>query len=86
MKTKKYYTLLESINGALFTPEFGDYEKDVVEDERDDMKARAELTDDGTHTEYKIIRTGETQTEIDNEIARINSALYTEQMENLREK
>lgn len=53
-KRRKYYTLCERTPGQLFAPQFGDYNKQVVIQERRDMK------DSGSFikgTEFEIIET-----------------------------
>jgi hypothetical protein len=68
-KRRVYYTLLSrEPHSKRWVIEFGDYDRNVVRDERDDMK-------DGDYCDhaFKIITTGETQAEIDAEVARLNA-------------
>ena len=72
MANRKYHTLL-SIDGSPGCPwgiEFGDYDLDTVKEEW------AELRDRGwKRGELKIITTGDTQAEIEAEVARLNEGL-----------
>lgn len=68
-KRRVYYTLLSrGPDDTRWAIEFGDYDRNAVRDERDDMK-------DGHYCDhaFKIITTGETQAEIDAEVARLNA-------------
>ena len=64
----KYYTLIIKENG-IWSPQFGDPDKEAVKDERADW-----LHNDDTLTaaDVKIIRTGSFQSEIDAKIKAIN--------------
>lgn len=68
-KRRVYYTLLSrEPHSTRWAIEFGDYDREVVRQERDDLK-------DGDYCDhaFKIITTGETQAEIDAEVARLNA-------------
>jgi hypothetical protein len=68
-RNRTYYTLLSrEPHSKRWCIEFGDYSRSVVRQERDDMK-------DGDYCDhaFKIIETGETQAEIDAEVARLNA-------------
>lgn len=66
MSNKSYYTLLMFVDGKWFI-HFGDYEKEVVEDELADFK------DSAPKAKLKIIRTGDSQAAIDAKVAELNS-------------
>lgn len=57
----KYYTLLGRNKGTTFEIVFGDYDKQCVIDERQDMK---DSYDNGGYTIYRIICTGDKQSDI----------------------
>lgn len=65
MKTKSYYTLL-ILEAGKWSIHFGDYDKEVVEDEKADCK------DSDPKAKMKIIRTGDTQAEINEAVATLN--------------
>jgi hypothetical protein len=64
---KKYYTLVTNEDGAGWAPQFGDYDREVVEAEVEDSY------DDIPRRYVKIIRTGDSQAEIDAAIAKLNA-------------
>lgn len=67
---KPYFTLVERTPDGPWGPQFGDYDKQCVEDERADMlyagagRIRAK--------DLRIVRSGDTQAEIDAAIAKLN--------------
>lgn len=65
--SKPYYTLIVKYERTTDCWEiaFGDYDKETVKDERDDMEDTCAAT--------KIIRTGDTQVEIAAEVNRLNA-------------
>jgi hypothetical protein len=65
MKTKSYYTLLILEAGKWYI-HFGDYDKEVVEDEKADVK------DSDPKAKLKIIRTADAQAAIDAAVADLN--------------
>jgi prophage DNA circulation protein len=69
MTERKYYTLCERTPGGLWHPQFGDYNKQVVIQERRDMKD-SQLFIKGT--EFTIIATSSTQKMINEAIAQLN--------------
>lgn len=64
---RPYYTLVE-IGIGYASPEFGDYSRKVVADEMADMKRRT----DPRLAKYKIVKSGDTQAEIDDAIAELD--------------
>lgn len=65
--SKAYYTLLVQYEkGDQWSAAFGDYDRDVVEQEKED--------DYGDAHKARIVRTGDTQAAIDTEVTRMNSA------------
>lgn len=67
---RKYYTLCERTPGQLWAPQFGDYSKAVVVQERADMK------DSGSFikgTEFTIITTSGSQQMISEAVAQLNA-------------
>lgn len=62
---RKYYTLCERLPGERWTPEFGDYCRRVVEQERKDCSREI-------GTEFKIIQTDDNQASINAAVARLN--------------
>jgi len=65
-KTKSYYSLLILQDGK-WSIHFGDYDRQVVEDERDDCK------DSDPKAKMKIISTGDSQAAIDAKVSELNS-------------
>jgi len=65
--TKPYYTLVvrDADNPLYWSPEFGDYDKSVVEDERIAMM-------DDPFVKVRIIRTMDDQASIDAAVAALN--------------
>lgn len=61
----KYHTLLTMENGRWYI-QFGDYDKDVVKQEKED---------DYSGFKTKIITTGDSQEAIDKKVAELNAAL-----------
>lgn len=68
-KRRKYYSLLERQPGQLFTPEFGDYIKAVVVQERADMKHSGSFI---KGTEFMIVETNGTQKQLTEKVDAIN--------------
>lgn len=76
MPNKPYFTLLgavsvPSMNATHWEIIFGDYDRETVEDERDDIK-------DGSdeYVSYKIIKTLDHQSCIDDKVAELNSDYF----------
>lgn len=65
MKTKFYYTLL-ILEAGKWSIHFGDYDKEVVQDEMADVK------DSEPKAKCKIIRTGDAQSAIDAAVNELN--------------
>lgn len=59
----KYYSVLTLANGA-WSVQFGDYDREVAEDEQQEYKDKGEKT--------KLICTGDTQAEIDHYVKEVN--------------
>jgi hypothetical protein len=66
---KKYYTLAIKPNfeGAIWGPQFGDYDREVVAQELEDTKDQWLKG-----SKFKIIKTGDKQADIDAKIAELN--------------
>ena len=67
---RKYYTLCTREDGV-WAPQFGDYSREVVEQERDDYR-------DSSHQTYKardlrIITSGDKQADINAAVAKLNA-------------
>lgn len=67
---KPYFTLAERTPDGPWGPQFGDYDKEVVEDERRDMLYSGAGRLRGK--DLRIVRSGDTQAEIDAAIAKLN--------------
>lgn len=67
--TRKYYTLCERTPGQLYAPQFGDYNKQVVIQERADMKESGSFI---KGTEFTIICTSGTQAMISEAVNQLN--------------
>ena len=68
-KRRAYFTLLsKGPDDDRWSIEFGDYDRNTVRDERDDMK-------DGHYCDhrFRIIETGDTQAELDAAVALLNA-------------
>lgn len=67
--TKRYFTLVVREAGV-WAPQFGDYDREVVEEERE-----VSLYSDSTlrRADCKIITSGDRQADIDAAIAKLNS-------------
>lgn len=65
-KTKSYYSLL-ILEAGKWSIHFGDYDREVVEDEQADVK------DSQPKVKTKIISTGDSQAAIDAKVAELNS-------------
>lgn len=72
MANRKYFSLLsiDGTPGCKWAIEFGDYDLQTVEDERDDYRDRGWKA-----KELKIITTGDTQAAIDAAVAELNKDL-----------
>jgi hypothetical protein len=66
-KTKSYYSLLILQDGK-WCIHFGDYDRQVVEDEKQDFQESY-----GAACKMKIISTGDSQPDIDAKVAELNS-------------
>lgn len=64
---RKYYTLIVRVKGETWSPQFGDYSRAVVAQEKDDTKK-----DWPRGTEFKIIATDGKQASITEAVRRIN--------------
>lgn len=70
---RTYYTLVtrDWNDGAKamgpWTPQFGDYDREVVQDERE------EYLNEYAASDLKIVTSGDTQAEIDERIAKLNA-------------
>jgi hypothetical protein len=69
---RKYFTLLERLPGELWAPQFGDYDRNVVAQEGDDMKNSGSFI---KGTKLKIICTDGSQKAINDEVMRINQSI-----------
>lgn len=70
---KTYYTLAIQWNkGDIFSPEFGDYDLECVNDEREDY---LNSWHDLKAKQLKIIKTDGNQSSIDEAIAKLNATL-----------
>lgn len=65
---RKYYTLVEFRDGR-WTPEFGDFDKETVAQERRD---RLDSYDALKASQIKVISSGAAQAEIDAAVAKLN--------------
>ncbi|MNZ81401.1 hypothetical protein D3C78_1000650 [compost metagenome] len=69
MKTKAYYSLLSREDDASpWTIEFGDYDKECVESEKEEYRDKGVKA-----TNLKIIRTDDSQAAINAKVAQLNS-------------
>jgi len=66
--TTKYHTLCVRVNGR-WSPEFGDYDKEVVRDERDDVRDGGGIP----ARDLKIITTADDQASINAGVAHLNN-------------
>lgn len=73
-KRRTYYTLLERMTGQLWAPQFGDYDKEVVEQERRDMKDSGSFV---KGTSFKIVETDGTQADLTRVVEEENEWLRT---------
>ena len=69
MKTQKYYTLVGLNTDHVWEIIFGDYDREVVEDERDDIKDNQENRVFHDITKFKIITTSDKQADIEAKVA-----------------
>jgi hypothetical protein len=67
--SKRYFTLLERQANGRWCIAFGDYDRECVEQERDDL---LDSSTDEDETEYKIICTSEDQASIDAKVQALN--------------
>jgi hypothetical protein len=72
MTAKRYHSLLERQANGRWAIAFGDYDRECVVQEREDMIDSA-MDDDAT--EYKIITTADDQASIDAKVATLNATL-----------
>lgn len=71
---KKYYTLAQfNVEAKTWQPQFGDYDRKVVEDEREDILCGYNCGVMVRKKDVKIITTDETQAAIDAAIAKLNA-------------
>ena len=69
---RAYHTLLSlQKNATAYAIEFGDYDRDCVKEERDDMIA----AHDYSGAKFRIIKTGDRQADIDAVVATFNARL-----------
>lgn len=61
MRPAPHYFTLAQRTGNAFFPQFGDYDRDTVEQERRDMIASGE----GKARDFRIVRSGDSQADID---------------------
>ena len=71
VKTRKYHTLVGLNTDHVWEIIFGDYDREVVEDEKSDQED-ADCSDD--YLSFKIIKTNEAQADIYAEVAGLNEA------------
>ena len=71
-KTKKYYSLLTLVDDN-WCIQFGDYDREVVEDERDEYKENGETT--------KIIVTNDDQASINEKVVQLNQIIFAQKQE-----
>ena len=64
--SKQYYTLAVRRNGS-FEVDFGDYDREVVESERDDHLSHFVLSKD-----MKIVKSADDQASIESAVAKLN--------------
>ena len=76
MATKKYFTLVQfNAIAKTWQPQFGDYDKQVVVDERDDMLCGYNCGVSLRKKDFKIIATTPEQKDIDAAVAALNAKL-----------
>lgn len=69
---RTYYTLaVQWEKGDRYTPEFGDYDLECVQDEREDMMYSYDLKP----KQVKVIKTDDSQSSIEQAIHNLNNAL-----------
>lgn len=69
---KTYYSLaIQWERGDRYSPEFGDYDLECVNDERDDIAYSYDLKP----SQIKVIKTDGTQSAIDQAISKLNATL-----------
>lgn len=69
---RTYYTLaVQWEKGDRYTPEFGDYDLECVQDEREDMLYSYDLKG----RQIKVIKTDDSQSSIDSAISKLNATL-----------
>jgi hypothetical protein len=69
---RTYYTLaVQWEKGGRYSPEFGDYDLECVNDERDDMMYSYNLSG----RQIKVIKTSADQSAIDQAISKLNATL-----------
>lgn len=75
--SKPYYTLAVCEVDGIWAPQFGDYDRNVVKQEMADMRysdGNQGIGGMGKAANYKIIMSGDSQDEINAEIAKLNAA------------
>ena len=73
---RKYFTLLEKNYDGAFTIQFGDYDREVVEQERNDIwDSMIERFWGSKAKTFKIIQTGPGQKEIDEAVRKLNEKI-----------
>jgi hypothetical protein len=72
MGKRKYYTLLERTPCELWAPQFGDYDRKVVEQEQRDMKDSGSFV---KGTKFTIITTDGSQKAISEHVAELNAEI-----------
>ena len=71
---RKYHTIVQfNIEAKTWQPQFGDYDRQVVVDERDDMLCGYNCGVMLRKKDLKIITTGPDQADIDAAIAKLNA-------------
>lgn len=71
---KKYYTLVQfNLDTKTWQPQFGDYDRQVVEDEREDVLCGYNCGVMIRKKDLKIITTSPEQKDIDAAIAKLNA-------------
>ena len=80
VKTQKYYTLVGLNTDHVWEIIFGDYDREVVEDERDDIKDNQENGVFHQIAKFKIITTSDKQADIDLAVKRLNEKNSSEEL------
>ena len=64
MASRRYYTVIEKLAGEHWTPQYGSYDRQDCKDELTHMSNSAHAL-----TRFKIVRTGDTQVEINQAVS-----------------